>query len=571
MSLSRNCLTALVLMSPLVAARPQEDLVTLNVQDEELTSVLNGLSIQYRINLVAGDVEEGRVTINLYDVPLEDALSTILATQDLAFVKEGDFYRVVTMEELDAALQGQDAFDTRIFTLNHHTAQEAQQLLAPLLTPEGQISVTGGGGEEGSGGGGGGGGGAGEGESGTGRREVIVVRERRSNLDQIARTLRELDRPPKQILLEATILAVDLGEENLLGVNFNVLGGIGFNEIGASSDMTGMSGYNVAGTTLDNLLFSGQTFGFTQSPPGRGLSLGLVKNQVAVFVEALEETTNASILSNPKVVALNGQEAKIIVGGRLGYKTVVSTNTSALEEVNFLDTGTQLRFRPYIAEDGWIRMEVQPSNSTGVIDPVSGIPSESTAEITTSVLMRDGQTLIIGGLISERIQTTRSQVPILGNLPIIGALFGRNQDSIERSELVILLTTHLIDPDEEEQRVEEVQERWDAVRRGHLDSLSPHLRPRMAESYRADAEVLWRQGDLDGALGAAERAMSLDPTSVSVATFRQRLLRELAVDQLPLDEEQQSLQLLENLDWLCTPVEGKPPEETGEVEEEDSP
>lgn len=570
MSLSRNCLAALVLMSPLVAARPQDDLVTLNVQDEELTSVLNGLSIQYRINLVAGDVVEGRVTINLYDVPLEDALSTILATQKLAFVKEGDFYRVVTLEELDAALLGQDAFDTRIFTLNHHTAQEAQQLLAPLLTSEGQISVTGGG-QEASGGGGGGSGGGGEGESGTGRREVIVVRERRSNLDQIAKTLAELDRPPKQILLEATILAVDLGEENLLGVNFNVLGGIGFNEIGASSDMTGMTGYNVAGSTFDDLLFSGQTFGFTQSPPGRGLSLGLVKNQVAVFVEALEETTNASILSNPKVVALNGQEAKIIVGGRLGYKTVVSTNTSALEEVNFLDTGTQLRFRPYIAEDGWIRMEVQPSNSTGVIDPVSGIPSESTAEITTTVLMRDGQTLIIGGLISERIQTTRSQIPILGSLPIIGALFGRNQDSIARSELVILLTTHLIDPDEEEQRVDEVQERWEAVRRGHLDSLSPHLRPRMAESYRADAEVLWRQGDLNGALGAAERAMSLDPTSVPVATLRQRLLRELAVDQLQLDEEQQSLQVLETLDWLCTPVEGKPHEEIGEIEEEESP
>lgn len=559
-SLLRRILTVPMLAFPLFASTPQDDLVTLNVRDEELSNVLDKLSIQHRINLVAGDTVEGRVTINLYDVPLEEALSMILATQKLTFVKEGDFYRVITREELDSEFLERDEDETRVFTLNHQSAKDAQKLLSPLLSASGAMSIAGG---DADGASAGGSGSAGSEDVGTGRREVVVVKDRRSIVDRIAKTLEELDRPPKQLLLEATIVAVDLGEENLLGVNFNVLGGIGFNEIGAASDMTGMTGYGVSGATLDDLLFSGQTLGFAQSPPGRGLSLGLVKNQVAAFVEALEETTNATILSNPKVVALNGQEASIIVGGRLGYKTVVSTNTSALEEVNFLDTGTQLRFRPYIAEDGWIRMEVRPSNSTGIIDPVSGIPSESTAEITTSVLMRDGQTLIIGGLISERVQTTRSQVPFLGSLPLIGALFGRSQDSIERNELVILLTTHLLDPDEEQRRAENVHERWEAVRRGHLDSLAPHLRPRMAESCLSDAEVLHEKGELRRALGATERAASLDPTSVPIAMLRQRLLRELAMEQLPLDEEEQSLRVIEGLDWLCAPVKGKPAEELG--------
>jgi type II secretory pathway component GspD/PulD (secretin) len=364
----------------------------------------------------------------------------------------------------------------------------------------------------------------------------------------IAATIEELDRPPQQVLLEATILSVNLGEENRFGIDFNVLGGIDFDAVGATSDLTGVGGYSVTGSTLDDLLFSGQTFGFTNDPPSGGLSLGLVKNQVAAFLEALEETTNASILNNPKVVALNGQEARIIVGGRLGYVTVVSTQTSALEEVQFIDTGTQLTFRPYIGEDGWIRMDVHPQNSTGIVDPVSGIPSETTSEITTSVLMRDGQTLVIGGLISERLQIVRSQIPFLGSLPLIGFLFGREQESIERSELVILLTPHIIDPAQEELRAAEVKERWEAVRRSHLDSISSHLRPQLARSLHADAEVLRARGELDRALGAVERAMSLDPTSVPVALLRQDLLRLLALEELPLSEEQQSIRALRGLE-----------------------
>ncbi len=561
MSATRLAITALLLASPLGGAPTQDDLITINARDEELSSLLEGLAIQHRLNLVAGDEVEGRVTINLYDVRLEEALAQILATQDLAFVREGDFLRVVTSEELAQIQLAKDVIETRVFTLNHLTGKEALPLLQPLLSDDGGLSIPGGGGESSGSEGGE------ESESGSsGRREVVVVRERRSHLAVIESTLAELDRPPQQVLLEATILAVDLGEENLFGIDFNVLGGIDFDSVGSATDMTGLTPYDVSGSALDDLLFSGQTLGFTNDPPSAGLSLGLVKDQVAAFLEALEETTSASILSNPKVVALNGQEARIIVGGRLGYVTVVSTQTSELEEVQFLDTGTQLTFRPHIGDDGWIRMDVHPQNSTGIVDPVSGIPSESTAEITTSVMMRDGQTLVIGGLISERLQTQRSQVPLLGSLPVVGFLFGRTQESIERNELVVLLTPHILDPYEEDRRAKEVQERWRAVHRSHLDSLSPHLRPQLARSLHADAEVLRVKGDLERALGAIERALSLDPTSVPAAKLRQDLLRALTLDQLPLTEEQQALRVLGGLQPIRTSE--APESEPTEQEEE---
>ena len=522
-------------------AQEQETLITLSVRDESVANLLQALSVQHRISLVAGEQVTGKVTINLFDVPLEDALHQILATQGLDFVRQGSFYRVVTSEQRRALLQEMDAIETRVFVLSHLTTSEAQQLLQPLLSSEGRLSAA-------------------DGVQGTspangnaqagssGQRQSIVVRDRASVQKTIDATIRALDRPPQQVLLEATILSIDLGEDNRLGVDLNVLGGIDFNQVGASSDLTGLSGYEASGTQLDNRLFSGQTFGFSGSPIAQGLSLGFIHNNVAAFVEALEQTTNATIVSNPRVIALNGEEAEIIVGGRLGYSTVTQTQTSSIEQVEFLETGTQLVFRPFVGEDGWIRMEVHPQNSAGIIDPVSGIPSENTTEITTKILMRDGQTLILGGLIGESVTSVRSQIPVLGSLPLVGFLFGRTQETVNRRELVILLTPHILDPVEAQNRAEEVRQRFAAVRRSHWDSLSPYIRPVLAQNHLADARVLQARGELDRALGSVERALALNPTEADAAVLRCRLMEALALDNLPADEAQSSLSILKAME-----------------------
>lgn len=522
-------------------AQGTDPLITLNVRDESLANVLQVLSAQHRLSLVVGDQGAGKVSINLFDVPLDEALHQILATQGLTYVKEGSFYRVLSAEQHKALLQAADAFETRVFTLNHLTTAEAQKLLQPLMSAEGQLSAadgaSGGGASSSSSGGSGSGG-------NSGRRQAIVVRDRASVIQNLARTIEQLDRPPPQVLLEATILSIELGEDNRLGVDLHVLGGIDFNSAGAASDLTGLGGYDASGSQLDDLLLSGQTFGFTGSPPTQGLAFGFIQNNVAAFVDALERTTNASIVSNPRVIALNGQEAQIIVGGRLGYSTVTQNQTTSIETVQFLATGTQLTFRPHVGNDGWIRMEVHPQNSSGVIDPVSGIPSESTTEITTEILMRDGQTLILGGLIGESVTTAREQIPILGSLPLIGWLFGRMTESVARRELVILLTPHILDPVEAAKAAAVTKERFASTRRSHWDSLSPYLRPVIARRQLADARVLRARGDLDGALGAVERALTMDPTEADAAVLRDELLEALALASMPFNEIGSALDLM---------------------------
>lgn len=514
-------------------------LITLNVRDESLANVLQALSAQHRLSLVVGDQGAGKVSINLFDVPLDEALHQILATQGLTYVREGSFYRVLSTDQHRALLQAADALETRVFSLNHLTTAEAQQLLQPLMSAEGQLSAAAGG----SGGGATSGSSPSSGGS-SGRRQAIVVRDHASVIANLARTIEQLDRPPPQVLLEATILSIELGEDNRLGVDLHVLGGIDFNAVGAESDLTGLGGYDTRGSRLDDLLLSGQTFGFTGSPPSQGLSFGFIQNNVAAFVDALERTTNASIVSNPRVIALNGQEAQIIVGGRLGYTTVTQNQTTSIETVQFLATGTQLTFRPHVGNDGWIRMEVHPQNSSGVIDPVSGVPSESTTEITTEILMRDGQTLILGGLIGESVSTAREQIPILGSLPLIGWLFGRMSESVARRELVILLTPHILDPVEAAKAAAVTRERFASTRRSHWDSLSPYLRPVIAKRQLADARALRARGDLDGALGAVERALTMDPTEADAAVLRDELLEALALASMPFHEVGSALNLM---------------------------
>ena len=534
-------IAAATAMGGTTPAQATDPLITLNVRDESLANVLQALSAQHRLSLVVGDQGTSKVSINLFDVPLDEALHQILATQSLTYVKEGSFYRVLSADQHKALVLAADAFETRVFSLNHLTMAEAQKLLQPLMSAEGQLSAA-----DGAAGGVAASSSSGGGSSGgnSGRRQAIVVKDRASVIQNLARTIEQLDRPPPQVLLEATILSIELGEDNRLGVDLHVLGGIDFNAVGAVSDLTGLGGYDTSGSRLDDLLLSGQTFGFTGSPPSQGLSFGFIQNNVAAFVDALERTTNASIVSNPRVIALNGQEAQIIVGGRLGYSTVTQNQTTSIETVQFLATGTQLTFRPHVGSDGWIRMEVHPQNSSGVIDPVSGIPSESTTEITTEILMRDGQTLILGGLIGESVTSAREQIPILGSLPLIGWLFGRVTESVARRELVILLTPHILDPVEAAKAAAVTRERFASTRRSHWDSLSPYIRPVIARRQLADARALHARGDLDGALGAVERALTMDPTEADAAVLRDELLEALALASMPFHELGSALDLM---------------------------
>ncbi len=230
------------------------------------------------------------------------------------------------------------------------------------------------------------------------------------------------------MLVEASILAARLTETTGFGVDWNLLSGVAIS--GYPSSLTG------SGTPW-------QTSGFGV-PATSGLKVGFSSDNVQAIITALEEVTDTTLLANPKILAVNKQEGSVLIGRKLGYlDQTTQTQTSTTQSVAFLNTGTQLIFRPYIGNDGYIRMDIYPKDSDGVI--TNGLPQETTTELRTNVIVKDGETVILGGLFRDYTATSRSQVPLLGNLPVVGAAFRGTTDEVGREEVIVMLTPHIID------------------------------------------------------------------------------------------------------------------------------
>ncbi len=216
----------------------------------------------------------------------------------------------------------------------------------------------------------------------------------------------------------------------------------------------------------------------------------------------------------------------MLVGREDGYLTTTVTESTAVQSVQFLQTGTRLIFRPFIADDGYIRMEVHPEDSDGKV--VSGLPSKTTTEVTTNILVKDGHTIVIGGLFRESSLIDRSQTPGLGNLPLIGALFRQQTDSTTREEIIIMLTPHIIKDDSAYSAVsEQALKDLDKLRVGTRRGMMPWGRERLAECCYDDAvkEMSKPLPDRKKALWCLDCATNLNPMFLEAVKMKETLTR----------------------------------------------
>ena len=195
----------------------------------------------------------------------------------------------------------------------------------------------------------------------------------------------------------------------------------------------------------------GQSTGNTGGPGN--FKLGLVAGDAAVFVRALDTVTDTMVLARPRLMALNRQRAQVLVGRRVAYLSTTSTDTTTTQTVQYLDTGVKLMVRPFISKDDSIRMELYPSVSdaqlraitSGGVEGTIDVPDENTNEISTNVRVQNGQTLVLGGLFQEDTRVTNSQVPFLGDIPLLGAAFGGHDNQVTRREIIFLITPTIVE------------------------------------------------------------------------------------------------------------------------------
>jgi general secretion pathway protein D len=247
----------------------------------------------------------------------------------------------------------------------------------------------------------------------------------------VREALQSLDRPVAQVLIEATLAEVTLNNDLRYGVDFNTISG--------NTSVTNVS--NSAGTPASSF---------------PGFSLSILGNSTQAILNSLQSKTNVRVLSAPKLMVLNNQTATLQVGDQVPVITQQSQSVSApgapvVNSVDLRDTGVILKVTPRVNDSGTVTLDISQEVSDVAETTTSGInsPTIQQRKLASTVATRSGQMVALGGLIRDRISRTRSGLPVLSQIPVVGSVFGRTTNTGSKTELIILLTPTVVrSPDE---------------------------------------------------------------------------------------------------------------------------
>ena len=493
--------------------------IDLAVKDLEIAKVLQLLSIQSQKNIVTSRNVSGTVSADLYGVSFHDALDAILAPNGFGYEEKGNFIYVYTAPELEERRQAARQLTTRVVRLNYLSGADARAIAATLLSEAGRVTFN----SEAADGFAPSAGSAGKNDFAL--SDALIVRDYEENVDQIEALLDELDVRPKQVLIEATILQAALTENNAFGVDFSAfqnLSSFDFaNPLGAVDQLINGGG---PGGDSGGAVTSG--VGNTGAPGG--VKVGYVGDDASVFVRALDQVTDTTVVAKPNVMVLNRMRADLLVGARLGYLSTTQTETSTSQTVEFLDVGTQLTVRPFVSNEGTVRLELRPSISDGNVVTQDGfvIPNETTQELITNIIVENGQTVVIGGLFSEDTTTTRDQVPGLGDIPLLGNAFKGRDNQVQRNEVIFLIKTTIVEPQQMTAAGEAAGEAIRNKRIGARNGLLPWSNEKLVSSNLLTAREALANGDRDKALWHTNLALYISPTAADALEMKQEVTGE---------------------------------------------
>ena len=392
-------------MTPTVEYRGKP--ISLDVQEAEIGTVLRSLAGFSGANIVASPRVEGKVTIKLEDVPWIEALAVILRAHSFDYVEENGIYRIDTAEQLRqeklsverSRKQVEDLAELKLgkVVLSFANAEEVKDALEKMLTERGNIDVD-------------------------VRTNSLLVNDVEDRVDLITGMALQLDSKTPQVEINARLVDMDLRASRELGINWNL------------NNITSPGNNLAGGLEIDNGL---------QAPAGV-LRVATVQNwgEVMMQVEALENDNRAKLISNPVITTTDNREAKILVGQKIPL--IVSDEAgNAITQLTTIGIG--LTVTPHINSDNMITLDIHNEVSDlSSQATVQGGVIINTSESDTRVLVRNGETAIIAGLIRKVESTLNSGIPVLQSIPLLGALFRHQTKANVSRELVIFVTPRIV-------------------------------------------------------------------------------------------------------------------------------
>ena len=377
--------------------------ISLDYKDADLGSVLRSLSWTYRLNVVTSPDVKGKVTISLKDVSVKEALDAILTINGLAYSERAGIIYIAPGDPEPVEMKAEVVF------LKYISASEAQNFLRRSISPKGDMKIN-------------------------ELANSLIVTDFSSNIEKVKSLLRQIDIPPQQVLVEAKIVDITSSDLSAMGVTWDADYQPGHGIFGRST----RTSERLKGTTTMNEQSGDLTGGqfILNTLTLKGLT-------ITATIDALVRDGKANLLASPSIAVLNGQEARIVIGERYPYKERTQTTSGTTETTKFVDIGTTLRVTPQINDDGYITMRIHPEVSSLAAALDAG-PRITTREADTTVRVREGETLVIGGLIKQQDDRSNDKVPLLGDIPILGLLFSRKERDIERKELAVFITPTIL-------------------------------------------------------------------------------------------------------------------------------
>ncbi|MBK7368673.1 MAG: type IV pilus secretin PilQ [Candidatus Eisenbacteria bacterium] len=400
---------------------------SLDVEGADLRTVLRAISEFSGRNIIMGQNVKATVKINLRNVAWQDALKAVLRASGLDYVEDGSVIRVDDAAKLNAEKVERETanartlelvpLETRIVKLNYANAQELATPLQPALTKRGSIQV-----EK--------------------RTNSLIITDLSSNLDAVVKMAMDLDSTTPQIEITAKLVDVDASSARALGIEWNIGPTDGADAEFFSSTGPNPPDYLHPGNSNQNALGAENNTGIAN--PANRLTYGISRNWgfVEAQLQSLEENRKANIISNPRITTVDNREAKIVVGQKIPLivQDVAGNPVSQLQTI-----GIQLKVTPHLTQDHKIIMDLHPEVSDlSTQSTVQGGIIINTSEADTRVMVDDGQTAVIGGLIRTNESTVRSGVPFLKDMPLLRYLFSSESTVKQNRELIIFVTPRLI-------------------------------------------------------------------------------------------------------------------------------
>jgi type IV pilus assembly protein PilQ len=409
--------------------------ISVNLKDVDLRDFFRLIHEISGLNVVVDPAVKGSLTIVLDDVPWDQALDIVLKNNDLDKQLDGNVLRIATKETLkreaeqnrDLAKAQAESADvvTTTRVLSYAKASDMVPTLKKFLSSRGDILAD-------------------------TRSNTLIIRDIPTVLPVLDNLLRQLDRKSQQVEIEARVVAANRSFSREIGTQFGLgLGSHGSTIGGATAVGTSTVIHQpvppfAVGTPpltsgsvplLTNLGASTPTSGFTYSFANANFALDMV-------ITAAEDRGVGKLISKPKIVAQNNQKSIVKQGTKIPVQTIVNNTVS----VQFVDAVLELDVTPQITSEGTIYMDVDVKNDQidSSIPRVEGIPAIDTQEATSKVLVADGATMVIGGVIVTQQRTDIQQVPVLGSLPVIGNLFKHTTVSSTAQELLFFLTPRIL-------------------------------------------------------------------------------------------------------------------------------